>query len=152
MLSYFDSFERRVYFICRILSLLNVHNLSQENVSCLNTALIILMLAYKRHTLPGYLQAIAVKSFEGTTTSFTSAVAVTNQMQQQQSTTHTTHLLENLKSLLVFWKAHYLQKDKDWSALEQSSHIEFTEWIHTVDLLLGTDKQNECSIEYYLMS
>ena len=45
ILVFFSVFERRVSFICRMMSIINIHNLSQENISCLNTTLIVLMLA-----------------------------------------------------------------------------------------------------------
>lgn len=68
----------------------------QENVSCLNTSLVILMLAHKNSELPLYLEALR---------------------------THVEpHLLTNLRSLLRFWQTHYLHnKDKDCNTLQRVS-------------------------------
>ena len=47
-----------------MISTINLHNLSQENVSCLNTTLVVLMLANRRQKLPQYLEAIQLKSMQ----------------------------------------------------------------------------------------
>ena len=64
LLAYFESFDRRILFICRMINTITIHNLSQENVSCLNTTRVVLLLANKRGLLPKYLKAIRDKSNE----------------------------------------------------------------------------------------
>ena len=64
LLSYFDLFDRRILFLCRMINTINIQNLSQENVSCLNTTLVVLMLANRKKQLPKYLKAIRQKSIE----------------------------------------------------------------------------------------
>lgn len=76
-----------------------MQNLSQENVSCLNTTLVVLMLANKKDQLPKYLKAIKIRSAENINS--------------------TLDCLANFKDLLLFWQSHYLQKDKDCIGLEQ---------------------------------
>ena len=100
ILSYFDDFDKRIHCVCRMINTINMQNLSQENVSCLNTTLIVLMLANKRDQLPKYLKAIKIKSLENSANSILDP-------------------LNNFKDLLLFWQSHYLQKDKDCIGLEQ---------------------------------
>ncbi|KAG8181763.1 hypothetical protein JTE90_018071 [Oedothorax gibbosus] len=132
VLVYVGSLRTRVKYLQRLLNLINIHNLTQENVSCLNTALVILMFGLKKGELPKYLAALA-SNVEGC------SVATNN------SGTH----LDNLRNLLLFWQDHYLQKDKDCTILEKSSRICFQEWRDTVSLLTSEDKNNSCSIAFY---
>lgn len=171
LLSYFDSFERRIGLICRMINTINIHNLSQENVSCLNTTLVLLMLANRRNLLPKHLHSIKLKSIEMiitgdinsfnatstagvySTTRFMGASAATSNTTSsmpQTSTATSIDLITNLRDLLMFWQSHYLQKDKDCIGLEQNSRIEFPYWKHTVELLLDPNPKNVCSLSYYL--
>lgn len=154
------------------MNIINIHNLSQENVSCLNTALIILMLANKHATLPKYLNAIKVKSNElilASDLNNLNSFNDENQMLQSAPSGaassnlaivhnhhhrhhHQADLISNFKDLLVFWQNHYLQKDKDCSGLEQNSKIDFNYWKLTVELLLDPCCSNECSLNHYLKS
>lgn len=61
-IAYFSSFDRQISLLCKMITTINLHNLSQENVSCLNTALVLLMLANRKKKLPQYLKAIQQKS------------------------------------------------------------------------------------------
>lgn len=74
--------------------------LLQENVSCLNTSLVILMLARRRAKLPFYLNALREKEYAEKYPGF---------------------LLNNFHNLLRFWQRHYLNKDKDSTCLENVS-------------------------------
>ena len=81
-----------------------MHNLSQENVSCLNTILVFLMLANKKNELPRYLDAIKTKSNENPATVVAAGLI---------------DALTNFKDLLLFCQSNYFQKDKDCIGLEQ---------------------------------
>ena len=72
----------------------------QENVSCLNTSLVILMLARRRSKLPFYLDALREKEY---------------------AEKYPGCLLNNFHNLLRFWQRHYLNKDKDSTCLENVS-------------------------------
>ncbi len=136
-LTYFSSFERRVNLLCKMINTINLHNLSQENVSCLNTALVLLMLANRRKKLPQYLKAMQQRSIQIREASSEGDGTVVD-------------VLANFKDLLVFWMGHYLKKDKDCVGLEQNSRIEFAYWKNTVDILLDSDPKNKCSLEFYM--
>jgi hypothetical protein len=71
ILSYFYDFQRQIRCICKMINIIYMQNLSKENFSCLNTTLVIIMLANKKDQLPKYLKAIKMKPIKNTTTSTT---------------------------------------------------------------------------------
>lgn len=73
------------------------HFYFQENVSCLNTSLVILMLARRKEKLPFYLRTL---------------------QQMEYTEKYPGFILNNFHSLLRFWQQHYLNKDKDSTCLE----------------------------------
>ena len=134
-----------------MINTINLQNLSQENVSCLNTTLVLLMLANRRRKLPQYLKAIQHKSIQQHQLNdiIASPHVITSQQQPQTSSVNK-DTLTNFKDLLLFWQEHYLNKDKDCVNLEKNSRIEFDYWKNTVDLLLDMNIKNKCSLNYYL--
>uniref|UniRef100_A0A672JJD4 Transient receptor potential cation channel, subfamily C, member 4 associated protein a n=1 Tax=Salarias fasciatus TaxID=181472 RepID=A0A672JJD4_SALFA len=100
-----------------------------ENVSCLNTSLVILMLARRKAKLPFYLNALREKEY---------------------AEKYPGCLLNNFHNLLRFWQRHYLNKDKDSTCLENSSCIPFSYWKETVSVLLGSDRTSLCAIASYI--
>ncbi|XP_014671156.1 PREDICTED: short transient receptor potential channel 4-associated protein-like isoform X2 [Priapulus caudatus] len=128
LLEYICNFKQQVSFLQRLITIINVKSLTQENVSCLNTALVFLMFAHKNGKMNSYLAALKQ-----------CAVRVGEK-----------NLLANFRDLLVFWQDHYLHKDKDCSALEKSSRIKFETWKDTVTMMLSTDQKQGTSIVHYL--
>eukprot|EP00794_Sanderia_malayensis_P018931 gene18931-20836_t len=53
-----NKWEHKMYLIYKLITAISVDNLTQENVSCLNTTLIFLMFAYNHGQLEQYLQNI----------------------------------------------------------------------------------------------
>ena len=165
-------FDRQIAFLCRMMNIVTINNLSQENISCLNTTLIVLMLANKKSQLPKYLRAIKVKSVEMSLASEIMNVNNTSQTETQNSNTlsmpasnsssstsssitsplRNGDIMSNFKDLLQFWQSHYLQKDKDCVGLELNSRIDFSYWKSTVELLLDTNALNSCSLNFYLQT
>lgn len=132
LLSYMAQVENRLSFLFRLVNIINVQTLTQENVSCLNTSLVILMLARRRGKLPFYLSALREKEY---------------------AEKYPGCLLNNFHNLLRFWQHHYLNKDKDSTCLENSSCIPFTYWKETVSVLLGTadsGRSSRCAISTYI--
>ncbi|XP_070967610.1 short transient receptor potential channel 4-associated protein-like isoform X1 [Oncorhynchus clarkii lewisi] len=129
LLSYLAKVENRLSFLFRLVNIINVQTLTQENVSCLNTSLVVLMLARRRGKLPFYLKALREKEhaekFPGC-------------------------LLNNFHNLLRFWQRHYLNRDKDSTCLENSSCIPFSYWNETVSVLLRSDRTSLCAIASYI--
>ncbi|XP_077059588.1 transient receptor potential cation channel, subfamily C, member 4 associated protein a [Siphateles boraxobius] len=129
LLSYMARVENRLSFLFRLVNIINVQTLTQENVSCLNTSLVILMLARRRGKLPFYLNALREKEY---------------------TEKYPGCLLNNFHNLLRFWQHHYLNKDKDSTCLENSSCIPFSYWKETVSVLLGEDRTSPCAIISYI--
>ncbi|XP_041953405.1 short transient receptor potential channel 4-associated protein-like [Alosa alosa] len=129
LLSYMARVENRLLFLFRLVNIINVQTLTQENVSCLNTSLVILMLARRRGKLPFYLGAFREKEYADKYPGF---------------------LLNNFHHLLRFWQHHYLNKDKDSTCLENSSCIPFTYWKETVSVLLTAERSSACAIASYI--
>lgn len=101
----------------------------QENVSCLNTSLVILMLARRKERLPLYLRLL---------------------QRMEHSKKYPGFLLNNFHNLLRFWQQHYLHKDKDSTCLENSSCISFSYWKETVSILLNPDRQSPSALVSYI--
>uniref|UniRef100_A0A8D3DGT1 Transient receptor potential cation channel, subfamily C, member 4 associated protein a n=1 Tax=Scophthalmus maximus TaxID=52904 RepID=A0A8D3DGT1_SCOMX len=129
LLSYMARVENRLSFLFRLINIINVQTLTQENVSCLNTSLVILMLARRKAKLPFYLNALREKEY---------------------TEKYPGCLLNNFHNLLRFWQRHYLNKDKDSTCLENSSCIPFSYWKETVSVLLGPDRTSLCAIASYI--
>uniref|UniRef100_A0A8C1IEX4 Transient receptor potential cation channel, subfamily C, member 4 associated protein a n=1 Tax=Cyprinus carpio TaxID=7962 RepID=A0A8C1IEX4_CYPCA len=129
LLSYMARVENRLSFLFRLVNIINVQTLTQENVSCLNTSLVVLMLARRRGKLPFYLNALREKEY---------------------AEKYPGCLLNNFHNLLRFWQHHYLNKDKDSTCLENSSCIPFSFWKETVSVLLGEDRTCPCAIISYI--
>ncbi|KAL2091324.1 hypothetical protein ACEWY4_013587 [Coilia grayii] len=129
LLSYMARVENRLSFLFRLVNIINVQTLTQENVSCLNTSLVILMLARRRAKLPFYLSALREKEY---------------------AEKYPGCLLNNFHHLLRFWQHHYLNKDKDSTCLENSSCIPFSFWKETVSVLLEQVGTSPCAIASYI--
>lgn len=129
LLSYMSHVENQLSFLFRLINIIQVQTLTQENVSCLNTSLVILMLARRKGKLPFYLNALRGKELSEKYPGF---------------------LLNNFHNLLRFWQEHYLNKDKDSTCLENSSCIHFSYWKETVSLLLHPDQTAPCAIISYI--
>uniref|UniRef100_A0A674EEV6 Transient receptor potential cation channel, subfamily C, member 4 associated protein b n=1 Tax=Salmo trutta TaxID=8032 RepID=A0A674EEV6_SALTR len=129
LLSYMARVENRQAFLFRLVNIINVQILTQENVSCLNTSLVVLMLARRRDKLAFCLNALREKEY---------------------AEKYPGCLLNNFHNLLRFWQRHYLNKDKDSTCLENSSCISFTYWKETVSVLLDSDPTSLCAIASYI--
>jgi len=123
LMKLFREFDKHIKFVVHLVSILKVTELTQENVSCLNTSLVILMLARRENRLPRMLHCLV--DFGNS-------------------------LLCNMRSLLKFWQEHYLHKDKDCSTLVKNSLIPFSFWKSTVSMLVCDDENDASSILFYI--
>ncbi|XP_065676385.1 short transient receptor potential channel 4-associated protein-like [Hydra vulgaris] len=124
-----QKWENKVYLIYKLITSISIDNLTQENVSCLNTTLVFLMFSYNHGVLSQYLEAFVMEE----------------QAQKQPGL-----ILSNLWELLIFWQRHYLKKTKDCFLLEQSSSISFKKWKSFVDMLLSNDSSTKNCLIYHL--
>ncbi|XP_029466793.1 short transient receptor potential channel 4-associated protein isoform X2 [Rhinatrema bivittatum] len=129
LLSYMTHESIRMSFLFRLINIIHVQTLTQENVSCLNTSLVLLMLARRKGKLPFYLHTLRKMEYTEKYPGF---------------------ILNNFHSLLRFWQLHYLNKDKDSTCLENSSCIRFSYWKETVCILLSSDRTSPCAIVSYI--
>ncbi|KAK2109876.1 Short transient receptor putative channel 4-associated protein [Saguinus oedipus] len=139
LLAYIAQVPTQMSFLFRLINIIHVQTLTQENVSCLNTSLVILMLARRKERLPLYLRLL---------------------QRMEHSKKYPGFLLNNFHNLLRFWQQHYLHKDKDSTCLEnaplspslfaQSSCISFSYWKETVSILLNPDRQSPSALVSYI--
>ncbi|XP_077982757.1 short transient receptor potential channel 4-associated protein-like [Glandiceps talaboti] len=129
LLQFIHDKKVRFSFLFKLINIIKVESLTQENVSCLNTTLVFLMFAKQKGVLADYLQALR---------------------SEEQRQCHPGLLMDNFRQLLIFWQNHYLQKDKDCTALEKSSCISFDIWKKTVEELLEDEPSNELTVAHYL--
>eukprot|EP00039_Didymoeca_costata_P019159 m.336460 g.336460 ORF g.336460 m.336460 type:complete len:852 (-) comp17859_c0_seq1:114-2669(-) len=127
----FHSLVDRARLIVSLISCLSVPDLNQENVCCLNTAIVFLIHAQRRAQLHELLKLVA----------------------DTQGIPNGRDTMWNLHSLVSFWQFFYRspKRAQDCEALQRSSQIPFTEWLHVViEILLG-DKQHKTSLNYWLL-
>uniref|UniRef100_H2ZFZ2 Uncharacterized protein n=1 Tax=Ciona savignyi TaxID=51511 RepID=H2ZFZ2_CIOSA len=126
LFKHYCSHEQRIQVVARLIGILDVSSLSQETVSCLNTSLLLLIIAHRNGKLASYLQCLFG--------------------------VYEPSVLENLHNLLQFWLVHYNLpfKENDRKCLEQSSLTNFPEWTAVTEKLLEQDITSETSIKHYL--
>jgi len=128
----FCEFNKQVLFVVWLVGMLQDTELNQENVSCLNTSVLILLLASRKGLLPVMLRSLLHHGDKES-----------GGIEAGKS------LLRNLKKLLLYWQKNYLHKDKDCSSLEKSSLIPFAFWKMTVEQLLSENNTFPTSICHY---
>ncbi|XP_071484771.1 short transient receptor potential channel 4-associated protein-like [Diadema antillarum] len=129
LLQFISKRENRLHFLYKLINIIHVEILTQENVSCLNTTIIFLMFADRIGELARYLCDLRT---------------------EEQRQCRPGFLLQNFRELLFFWQEHYLHKDKDCSALEKSSCISFSKWKEMVSLLVCTNTDSMLTVAHYL--
>ncbi|KAK8768171.1 hypothetical protein V5799_015368 [Amblyomma americanum] len=173
VLTHIGDQRNRIRYLKKLVSLVSISNLtqgqqrrlnivytdpadpdSQENVSCVNTALVLLIFAQQRGQLVTYLHALRGPSPSGAAkaacTAGAAASAAAGSAAAAAATASSGSLLQNLLELLHFWQEHYLHKDKDCSALEKSSRIGFHRWKAMVNMLVSEDITNPVSLVYHV--
>ncbi|CAI9716469.1 Hypothetical predicted protein [Octopus vulgaris] len=132
LLVYIADFKQQLDYLRKLINIISVQNLTQENVSCLNTTLVFLMFANQKKILPKYLHALQDDTDDLLDVNISGSI------------------MGNFRELLLFWQDHYLHKDKDCSALEKSSRIYFDYWKRTVKTLVEEDRNLDTSILHYI--
>lgn len=154
VLTHIGDQRNRIRYLKKLVSLVSISNLTQENVSCVNTALVLLIFAQQRGQLVTYLHALRGPSPSGAAkaacTAGAAASAAAGSAAAAAATASSGSLLQNLLELLHFWQEHYLHKDKDCSALEKSSRIGFHRWKAMVNMLVSEDITNPVSLVYHV--
>eukprot|EP00741_Cyanophora_paradoxa_P004770 tig00000828_g4628.t1 len=99
-----------------LMSVVSLRDINQDNVCCLNSALLLLMLANAQGLLPQYIAALRV-------------------LEEERGRPGS--VCSNFRELLSFWTGYYQSRGKDCVSLEFSSNIKFSEWEAIVGLLCG---------------
>ena len=94
----------------------------QENICCLNTALVFLLFAHRKGKLGETVCALRAMEDKG-------------DGKEQRSFT------QNFRKLLWFWQQYYLNRGRDCHALEFSSRVGFKEWMDLVQRLCSHQDQ-----------
>ena len=94
--AFFRDFDKHVGYVIKLIGLVNVNLLTQENVSCLNTSLVILMINRKRGRLEDIIRAISQRNDTSHSYDNIDEASANN-------ATSGKRMLENLRTLLVFW-------------------------------------------------
>ncbi|KAL1439952.1 hypothetical protein MTO96_009778 [Rhipicephalus appendiculatus] len=154
VLSHIGDQRNRIRYLKKLVSLVTISNLTQENVSCVNTALVLLIFAQQRGQLVSYLHALRGPPPPGaaskTACNASAPASVPAGSTAATATASSGSLLQNLLELLHFWQEHYLHKDKDCSALEKSSRIGFHRWKAMVNTLVSEDITSPVSLVYHV--
>ena len=109
-----------------LITIVKVGNINQTNISCINSALIILITQYlKNNGLANFLREF--KELKG-------KVGLEG--------------LENYKNLLKMWQRFYNYRPKDSNSLFYSSTIDFNVWQKVANILLKEDVNEPCSLFY----
>jgi hypothetical protein len=118
--------DKLFYLFLTLITIVKIENINQTNISCINTAMIILLVQYlENNNLPNFLKQFRkIKGKEATDG------------------------LNNFKMLLKMWKKFYNYRPKDSTSLFYSSTINFNIWQQVTSLLLKEDPNDPCSLYY----
>ena len=109
-----------------LITIVKIENINQTNISCINTAMIILLVQYlENNNLPNFLKQF--RKLKGK---------------------DATEGLNNFKMLLKMWKKFYNYRPKDSTSLFYSSTINYNIWQQVTSLLLKDDPNEPCSLYY----
>lgn len=107
-------FEReRTRLLRDLMECVSVDGLTQENICCLNTTLIGLVLVARNG--PAHLAAFVERLWEG----------------ELEAGREPRRLFENFAALTRFWRSYYRTRRRDCDSLQFSSRIPFAEWTAT---------------------
>lgn len=157
----------RAKLVRDLLGVVDLTNINHENICCLNTAVVLVIIAHRHNTLHQLLQEF--KRIDGednrerqTTERHGSEGTFTEAM--RSLAIHGDHPLEslepdqkmslarkdgdaaqNFRELIWFWKEYYSHRGRDRLSLEFSSHLRFREWKNAVSVL-GADDGSSTSL------
>ena len=118
--------DKLFYLFLTLITIVKIENINQTNISCINTAMIILLVQYlENNNLPNFLKQF--KKIKG-------KEAIDG--------------LNNFKMLLKMWKKFYNYRPKDSTSLFYSSTINYNIWLQVANLLLKEDPNEPCSLYY----
>jgi len=147
MLYEFRQFGVRYQFFTELCTCLHARELSQENVSCLNTGIVILTILWKENNLDCLLEKLRDQDiqFQPEDWSFSIKYILAKSRNTAMNNTNTSNypdepvpLVLNMIQLLTFWKNHYFLKIKkaDDITLVQTTNFSMDEWSTVIEICL----------------
>eukprot|EP00949_MAST-11_sp_MAST-11-sp1_P005239 g5239.t1 len=121
-----------LYDLCLITS---VENISQENLCCVNSAVIILLLEKRRSNLASAIATLRERSHTSKGKDATENAQPANKVRGSKTKNATLPAIENLRRMLWFWKKYYNFRALDRRQLQASTHISFQEYNELVSEL-----------------
>ena len=150
MLVDFRQFSSLFDFLIELIGSLHAKQLTQENVSCLNTGIVILVMVHRNFELLNLIQKIGAKDRKYVTEqkkdnwlfSMPFMLADTRNTELDKSTYYAKEpvsMVLNMIQLLTFWKHHYYLplKKSDCNSLVQGTAIGLKEWSFVVEKTVG---------------
>lgn len=149
--------EHRITILQSLMTVITLETTSQENMCCLNTALLILMFAHRRGKLTHYLQAVdelEPSHREKLIAAWEEKGEMPDRSGHPDPEARESLAVEdgvgfpaqgspalvNFRRLLWFWRIYYVQScGLDSSSLAASSSIPFQDWLDIVELLCKDD-------------
>mmetsp|Transcript_22381 Transcript_22381/g.41939 ORF Transcript_22381/g.41939 Transcript_22381/m.41939 type:complete len:1085 (-) Transcript_22381:135-3389(-) len=154
--------ENRIHILRRLMNIVSLEKISQENICCINTALLILLFAHRNGELANLLDLVdSITSSEThDATSFDDEAKVesvkkqelelgdqstlvakgSSTLEENKTTPAVSKIRLNFRRLLWFWRHYYLQSnDQDRLSLSLSNRIPFDEFTHVTDVLCADD-------------
>ena len=114
---------------------ISIHTINHENICCLNTALVIFILAYQKGQLSSLLENSRILSKRR----HIPAPALENENVSSEFPADEVLVFSNFRKLLWYWREYYLRRGRDRLSLEFSSHLPFKLWNTVVELLCADD-------------
>ena len=117
--------EQRLKLFGNLCTVIEVGDISQENLCCLNTTLMILVFAHRKGEMKVFIDSLS-------------------DLEKQWNSPGS--VLTNFRRLLWFWRRYYFSRGHDRVSLENSSRIPFPEYVFIVDILCADDDSTPCSL------
>jgi len=150
MLVDFRQFPSLFDFLIELIGSLHAKQLTQENVSCLNTGIVILVMVHRNFELLNLIQKIGAKDKkyvidqkkDNWLFSMPFMLADCRNTKLDKSTYYAKQpvsMVLNMIQLLTFWKSHYYLslKKSDCNSLVQGTAIGLEEWSYVVEKTIG---------------
>ena len=128
--SMFLSKEREIILL-RLMCAVTIGTINHENICCLNTALVMLILAERNGELASVLakvRKLADADVDGG-----------GDGDEYDAHYRSQKVMRNFRELLWYWQEYYLRRGRDRLSIEFSSHIPFKHWIRIVQILCRDD-------------
>lgn len=145
--------KNRSSILLKLMSIVTLASVNHENICCLNTALLLLIMAHRSGNLAKLLEEVRRKAncegcvlgkrcrpLAGGMCCECGGKAEAMDLEDPPTPCNgATAVMGNFRLLLWYWKEYYERRGRDRLSIEFSSHISFHVWAEVVDLLCKDD-------------